>query len=239
MTSPLLLWLDSISPVFVPPITLKQTNTVRIAPGGSNPFSVTLPGSYSTATGDCIIIVLCIAGTFTPTVSGCGATWVVNVASSTNAPTMAFCVGYGCTSGGTSVSIGGTTSANGDIVVSVWGNVKSSASPIGSFQSATTVSSVGTLTTPSISYTPGQLVIGGGGSGSGASAEWNAGTKPAVWSDGATNTNLFISQTNTTASRPVTADYELPQATSSTTLKETVASGTINLSVGVMTINHA
>lgn len=99
-------------------ITRQALNSSNLN-GGSIPSSLTLPSSYTTATGDCIIVALNTQATVTLGASGCGATWVAERVA-VGGMTLTVLVGYGCTSGGTTVTLSGTGSSSfyeGSIVV--------------------------------------------------------------------------------------------------------------------------
>ena len=227
------LWLPALdaTPTGPPPVpTLKQTNTTTITPGGSSPFSVTLPGSYTTVLNDCILVGMCIGGSNALTFSGCGATWTAIQEDA--APRLWLAVGYGCSAGGTSISVTGTTSTVGDIVVSVWSNLAHAVSPVASSVAATSAAAaVANLTSPSISYAADQLVLAVGGAGS----TGFAGGTPPVWGDSATNTNVFVSNSQ----RATRVDYEIPAGSGSTTVEEILSTGTTTMRVIVAALNHS
>lgn len=191
-------------------ITLQQKNTTTISSSSfASPFTLTLPGSYVTSAGDCIVIVISVAGTPTVALSGCGATW--QTFTEDGAPELCLAVGYGCTAGGTTVSITGMSAKAGDIVVSVWSGLASSTSPVVTTSAGTSgLTSVSSVVTASSSYSVGQLVIGVGGEG--GALGWNA-TTPAVWGNGATNTAIFASNSQ----RAARQDYQITASGTATT----------------------
>lgn len=182
------------------------------------PQSITLPSSYTTVAGDCIVVAFTMAGSNSPTGSGCGATWVTILAGNAP-PTAALLIGYGCTAGGTSISLAGWAGSEaGTAAVTVFGGVQYSSNPItGSQVGFTSAGGAASVTTASLSYAAGEMIVGMGGSGNGAN--FFAASPAASWSNGATNNNAWV---NSGQVRPTRLDYSIPTSGSSTTLTETL-----------------
>lgn len=198
-------------------ITLEASGAGAIT--ASDPFSITLPSAYTTVLGDCIVIAVGHGGTgFISSGSGCGATWVITDGSSSNFPDMEFIVGYGCSAGGTSVSLSGSGGAAGDYAIGVFSGLASASNPVVSTALGTTAAA-SSCTSASLSYTNGQLLVA---ASAGNSTQTYSGV---TWSNGQ-STNLVG---DSTTSRNTRLDYVIASATSSTTVTTTWSSGTHTL----------
>lgn len=178
--------------------------------------SITLPNSYSTAANDCIVIAMSLAGSPTAGASGCGATWVV--ITEATAPECVLLIGYGCTAGGTTVTLTGLSGITAyGYVVGVFAGVQTSPSPVvGNVVATSGGSSVTTLTTPSLSYSANQLLVGAGGQGG------VGGQFASTWGNAVANTN--VGYANVAGTRACTLDYQNAPAGASTTYTMNCAS---------------
>jgi hypothetical protein len=221
----------SMPPIQVPLVfTLAASGAVNLSPA-ADPFTLTLPSAYSTSAGDCIIIAINQSSNVTATygASGCGATWqVISHTSGSFVLNTALLIGYNCSGGGTTVSITGGTTHVGDIVVGVFKGVATTTPVIGSQVADSGGVNASNLTTPSLSYSVNQLIVGCGG---------NAGLSvfsTSVWSNGETNHNA--GQANFNAS--CVMDYLGSPSGSSTTYKVVLASGSHFLNAIVAHLAH-
>lgn len=170
------------------PYTLKASGVFDSASFGS-PQSITLPSSYSTATNDCIIVAYSLSGSTSPTISGCGATWLSAAGAidgNTN-PRAGFNFGYAATAGGTSISMAGIGTAHGTVIIAVFADLKAVSTPLGSGWLGSNAG--GALTfTASTTTVAQQLVLSSGGTNT--TGSWSAGS-PSTF--GGTNlTNIQI-----------------------------------------------
>lgn len=175
----------------------------------TTPQSLPLPSSYSTVGGDCIVLALSISGSPTIGVSGCGGTWVVN--TSGTGPISVIAIGYGCTAGGTAISVTGANGLQGDYAIGVFSGVFATANPIRNTAVATPATGT-TLTTASLTYVAGDLLIGAGSDG--GTAVW---TLPSVWSNGGTDNTVATSNVE----RAIVQTYQVSTSGTSTTYKVT------------------
>lgn len=192
---------------------LRTASSLSFASWG-NPQSI---GSFGgTNVGDCIILVICISSSPTLTVSGCGATWVRNTEST--GPQLAVFIGYGCTanSSAATLSVGGASGLAGDYVLGIFSGVLASGNPIRGAAAVGTATSAQNITTGSLTYVAGDLLIGAGGWGTSVGT-WTA---PSVWSNGGTDNAIALTNSG---QRNALATYQISASGSSTTYK--VANG--------------
>jgi hypothetical protein len=182
-----------------------KNSAVLSASGSTN----NLP--QTTALNDCIVLVISMAGTASITVTGAGATWVEALtANMVDAPGLHIWVGYGCSAGNGTFTVT-YSGATGSFICGMFSGVRYSWSPIVSAAGNSSVGQVTTLTTPSVSYLPGQLVIAGDANAGATSGGWS----PTVWSDGSTTHSLGVLGSG--GGRAGAADYVIETANNSTT----------------------
>jgi hypothetical protein len=140
-----------------------RNHTTDASASFSSSVSVTFSSSYSTSAGDCIVIAYAGSGTNTPSFSGCGATWTTYNAGAAG-PTIGLAVGYNCTGGGTSITMTNWNAVDGGITIAIFGGI-ATVTPVTAHQSAYASGGVTSETTPSLSYTVGELIVMGYGQG--------------------------------------------------------------------------
>lgn len=141
-------------------ITQQVVNSSNIN-GASVPSTLTLPSSYSTSAGDCIILTINVQSTLSLTASGCGATWTTYQVQ-VGGMTLAVIVGYGCTAGGTTISLSGAGGSNYEGSIVVYSGM-ASGNPVVAAPSTASSASATSVTTGSQSFSTGQLIFGAGG----------------------------------------------------------------------------
>lgn len=147
------LWLPSLGAA-PPGFTPSNTPTLSTANGGTTTSgTVTLPAT--TATNDCIVLGLSFTTPLTLGVSGAGASWsLIQVGS----PSLCLAVGYGCTSGATTVTYTGGGSNSIQWNASIWKTTRHDASPVVSNVTGT-ATGVDHITSSSLSFAAHQVVI--------------------------------------------------------------------------------
>ncbi len=216
----------SIAPLTLgPPVPTLMNTTLYSASESGN--TITLSSSYSTALGDCIIVAYWGHTTSEAfTFSGAGATWTSYPADATANPGCGIAIGYGATAGNTTITYSATTSSTIELVISVWSNVKASGDPVTAHQVATSgAGTATTITTPSLSYSAGQLLVGSGGVATG-------GVVANIWSN-AQSDNAVGTETN------VNLSYVIATATTTTTLTATGNGSLHAIRATVLALDHA
>lgn len=183
-----------------PTFALKAFGVFDTASFGS-PQSITLPNSYSTSAGDCIVVAYALTGSTSPTISGCGATWLSAAGAFDGGvnPRAGFNFGWGCTGGGTTISFANIGAHAGSVIIAVWSGVKSASTPLILGSANNNAGSTSTvLVTSGTTFSAGNLVMGMGGAAT-TTGTWTAGNAPA-WVPSATS-NLIAIDNNQQASR--------------------------------------
>jgi hypothetical protein len=161
-----------------------------------------------TALNDCIVLVFTTDTGHAPVASGCGATWVANHVTNSSAWDTWVFVGYACAAGGTSITVSTTGGAiTAEYVLGVFSGVLSSSSPIRSV--ATGTGSSGTITTGTLTYVAGDLLVGGAG----FNIAGDSFTLPATWSNGGTDNTIGSSVTQ----RSAASTYQISGSGTTTT----------------------
>lgn len=224
------LWLPSLAGAGASgPLQVKAFGSIDGVGGASAINFSSLSGSissYTTATGDCIVIGYTVnsGSAFVSATTGCGATWVIEDNFGTY--DQGLLVGYAATSGGSSVTITGNVITNAmSIIVAVLGNIPSSPNPV---TATATGRGTTTGTTTSLSYTAGSQVLIAS-SGGPSTPAWVS----TSWSNGATNTHIK----DTSASQMVSLDASVASTGSSTTVSATRTTGNA-ISCTVVALNH-
>lgn len=169
----------------------------------SSGSSYSLP--QATATNDCIVVAVVVGGTGgTVTVGGSGITWVQAFGLDTSAPGVFLWVGYAATSGKTSFTIT-YSGAAGTYAVGMFSGVQSSSSPVASASSTNGTSGSTYLTTTSLSYSIGQLIVGA------CAAFDNTSWSATTWSNGQATTSIG-SVSGSSPGRNVAADFIIAAA---------------------------
>lgn len=182
-------------------IAFKSSNKGTLS---SSPTTYTLPST--TATNDCIVVCMNMAGTAAVTVTGAGATWVEAVNENPVGPECIIWVGYAATSGNTTITIT-FAGAEGAVVVGMFTGVQSSPSPVvAAAGNSSTPSTVNTLTTTSESYSSGQLVIAA--CATTVTSNWSTTT----WTSQATNS---LGKQIDASTRACAADYFIAASSTS------------------------
>jgi hypothetical protein len=128
--------------------------------------TITLPNSYQTQLNDVVIVAIGTANAnwsssgSNVTVSGLGATWIVKSQNSgTQLQGNWFAIGYGCTAGGTTITLSSNPSTTGGMGVVVFSGASSSA-PTAMWTTPLTTSTLNTTVSQSgLSWTAGQLLV--------------------------------------------------------------------------------
>lgn len=163
----------------------------------SSPSTVTLP--QTTAAHDCIVFCMNMAGTAATTVSGAGAVWTQAVNENPFGPQCDIWVGYGCTAGQTTITVT-FAGSEGAYCLGMFSGCAFNSSPVSSAAGSTSSGgTVNTLTTASLTYVTGQLVVAA--CATTITAAWSATT----WLHGVT-TNSLGAQING-STRACAADY--------------------------------
>lgn len=181
------------------PYTLKNVTFQDFA-SFTTPTTFTFSNSYSTATGDCIVVGYSLtAGYHAITASGAGATWITGPSAQDggNAPQSGFALGWGCSSGNTSITISTNTSGrSGCFIISIWGDVKSASTPV-ALVTGPTSNSGGAITSGITGTTVAQQLAIAVGAENTTNC-WTAGTKTTF---GGTNMNTVQIDNNQQALR--------------------------------------
>ena len=221
------LWLPSLGPTTVSSVPSLANTTLYNTGSSSGTDVVTFASSYSTALNDCIIVAYWgHVGPDSFTFSGSGATWTSYAADATNTPGCGIAVGYAATASNTTITATSGSSGNPvNMVVSVWKNIAAT-TPVTDHQIATSgAGTAASITTPSLTYAAGQLVVGSGGVGT-------AGFGATTWSNGSTDISIGVEN-------QVNLSYILPVSGTATTLTENTSSSTHNIRATAVALSHA
>jgi hypothetical protein len=194
---------------------------------------VTIPG-YTTQAGDCIVVSYICGNLITATLSGAGATWVFAHGDTATTPLNGAYIGYACTAGNTTFTV--TMSSNQTIAIAfaVYSGIKASASPLVTFDLASSAgSNVASVTTPSVPYTPGQVLFCAGG------AEIFGGSPPLVATWGNGNATTPLSAVSSAATLAASLDQGSSSSGAGTTAREAFTTGTDRLRAVVLVLDHA
>lgn len=163
--------------------------------GALSSGSVSLP--VTTNAGDCVLVMLSVAGVDanTATMSGAGATWLSRITPNL-APSAEVYVGYGCSAGNTSITISGSflQASNESMVISVFSGLVSTSSPLDASYVSPSLLSGGSYTSGNLTVTSGDLLIATLADysptswGTGAQMSWtNSGVATVIQSNGITS----------------------------------------------------
>ncbi len=223
------------SPAFtLDPFGLLASGTFTTA-GLSNPQTLTLPNSYSTATDDCIIVAVASNSGNVLSMSGAGATWVT-VGQQQGSPSFfgAVFIGYGTTSGQTTCSLSGATSS-ADAVIAVLSDVKFSSSPVHASNHTGQNSGTGVTDPGSTGYGTHGLFLGSAGAKT-SGVDFTGGGAPLLGGGLAGSLTTLIGESSTHMSVRLDAVVPTPASSGTATLGYNMP-GTVAVLVSV-TLDH-